>query len=149
MEIHRATTANADALLDLQRVAFISEAELNNDFNIPPLTQTLAELITEFEHKTILKVILNGELVASGQVYFKNASVHIGRMAVLPKLQGQGIGSQLFTALEKTFPNAQRFELFTGEHSQKNLAMYQRRGYKPFKVEKFGSTKVLFLKRYT
>ncbi len=41
MEIERAIISDAEEILSLQKLAYRSEAEIYNDFNIPPLVQTL------------------------------------------------------------------------------------------------------------
>lgn len=48
---------------------------------------------------------------------------------VPPSKQGQGIGKQLLLEMEKQFPK-QRYELFTSTRSEKNIALYQKLGYK-------------------
>lgn len=149
MKIQQATRDDAAELLALQQAAYLSEAALHDDYSIPPLTQTLAELLEDVEHKHILKITDEANcLLASGQVSLSGNSCYIGRMAVWPQHQGGGIGSRLLTALESVFPEAQRAELFTGEHSERNLSMYQRRGYTPFKTALLGDTRVVFLERY-
>lgn len=147
MVVLHATLKDAERLLELQRIADQSEAKLHNDFNIPPLTQTLEELRADFNHKTILKIVEKGLLLASGQARLEDGTCHIGRMAVWPELQGKGVGSKLFTALETLFPEANRIELFTGELSASNLAMYKRRGYVEFKRAQLGKTNVIYLER--
>jgi ribosomal protein S18 acetylase RimI-like enzyme len=147
MKIVKATIKDADQILKLQLVAYESEAKLNDDFNIPPLTQSLDELKKVFEHKTILNVVEDGRLLASGQANFNSGTCYIGRMAVWPELQGKGIGSKLLSALESTFANTSHVELFTGENSISNLAMYKRRGYIECKREKLGKTTVVYLSR--
>lgn len=148
MEVLHATVNDAEEILLLQRAAYQSEAKLHDDFNIPPLTQSMNELREDFKNKIILKIIENGNLLASGQVRLENDSCYIGRMAVWPQHQGKGIGSKLLAALEAVFQSASRFELFTGENSASNLAMYEHRGYKPFKTATLGKTNVIFLQRY-
>jgi len=148
MEVLRATVTDAEDILSLQRTAYLSEARLHDDYDIPPLTQTLDSLMADFEHKTILKIVDNDTLLASGQVRFHDDCSYIGRMAVRPEFQGRGIGSSVLSALEREFPQAKRLELFTGENSVGNLALYQRRGYVPFKTALLGKTNVIFLRRY-
>lgn len=148
MEILQATIGDAEEILTLQRAAYQAQAKLHDDFNIPPLVQSLDELRAEFELKTVVKIVENGKLLASGQARFESGSCYIGRMAVWPQYQGKGIGSQLLATLEAVFPSATRYELFTGENSRSNLAMYERRGYKRFKTDQLGKTKVIFLERY-
>jgi ribosomal protein S18 acetylase RimI-like enzyme len=147
MHIRPATPEDAEELLDLQKIAYLSEAQLNHDDQIPPLTQTLHELITEFSRKYIVKIVDQGRIIASGQAYLQEGTCYIGRMSVLPALRGQGIGSKLLHHLESNFDQATRYELFTGEKSIGNLAMYQRRGYQVFKSAYLGNTKVVFLEK--
>lgn len=147
MEIKQADISDAEALLELQRIAYKSEAELHDDFSIPPLTQTLEEFKASFTSRTVLKVVSGNKILASGQVELKGDSSFICRMAVCPESQGQGIGSKLMSALENVYSDTKRVELFTGEKSTANLAMYGRRGYKEFKRAKLGKTTVIFLEK--
>lgn len=55
IRIENATSADAEALLALQKRAYQSEAELYGDWKIPPLTQSLAELRQDIETMTVLK----------------------------------------------------------------------------------------------
>ena len=147
MQVEKANTNDAEAILALQKLAYLSEAELHDDFEIPPLTQTLVQLIAEFDVKRVLKIVNNGSIIACGQVYMQQECCHISRMAVHPNFQGKGLGAALMSALENQFPQAERYELFTGNNSTRNLSMYQRRGYVPFKEALLGKTKVIFLRR--
>lgn len=42
--IKKAEVSDAEEILSLQKLAYKSEAELYNDFNIPPPVQTLKEI---------------------------------------------------------------------------------------------------------
>jgi GNAT superfamily N-acetyltransferase len=147
MAILIANVSDAPEILKLQRAAYQSEAKLHNDFKILPLTQTLEALEADFATKTFLKVVDEERLIASGQVLYENGTCYIGRLAVWPEWQGKGIGSKLLLALENIYPEALRFELFTGAKSASNLAMYKRRGYSEFKRSKVGKTTLVFLER--
>lgn len=147
MNVVTADVGDAEDILALQKQAYLSEAVLNADADIPPLTQTLPELQREFQRKHIIKIEQHGRIIASGQAYLQDDTCYIGRMSVLPALQGQGIGSHILAALEQYFGQARRYELFTGERSIANLAMYQRRGYLPFKTAKLGKTTIVFLEK--
>lgn len=148
MQFLNADVSDAPAILALQKRAYHSEAEINNDFSIPPLTQTLEQLQSEFTVKMILKVVVNGEIVGSGQVRLENGTAYIGRIIVRPELWGQGIGSRILQTLETVFPDAQRFELFTGAKSVKNITLYKNRGYSEFKDAFLGNTPVIFLEKF-
>lgn len=147
MEICEAKVEDAPIILQIQKEAYISEAELHHDFDIPPLTQSLAELECEFNNKYILKVLLNGQIVGSGQVKLSGSTSYIGRMSVKCGFTGLGIGSKLLNALELIYPEADRVELFTGINSKANLSMYERRGYARIKEETLGKTRVVFLSK--
>ena len=147
MEVFEASVEDAPVILAIQKEAYISEAQLHDDFEIPPLTQTLAELEAEFGKRRIVKIVIDDKIVASGQATLFNSTCQIGRMAVTPQLKGKGIGSTLLSELELSFREANRIELFTGINSTANLAMYSHRGYKPFKQKKLGSTTVVFLEK--
>ena len=56
VRIEPARVDDAAEILALQKLAYRSEAELNQDFSIPPLTQTQAEIESEFTAKRFLKV---------------------------------------------------------------------------------------------
>ncbi|KXO09063.1 Histone acetyltransferase HPA2 [Moritella sp. JT01] len=147
MEVFEASVEDASVILAIQKEAYISEAQLHDDFEIPPLTQTLAELEAEFGKRRIVKIVIDGKIVASGQATLFNSTCQIGRMAVTPQLKGKGIGSTLLSELELSFREANRIELFTGINSTANLAMYSHRGYKPFKQKKLGCTTLVFLEK--
>jgi hypothetical protein len=42
--------------------------------------------------------------------------------------------------IESCFGQAQRFELFTGQKSERNIHLYERLGYKIFKSEEINGT---------
>jgi len=46
--------------------------------------------------------------------------------------QNKGLGKQLMKSIEKEFPKIDKYELFTGHRSQKNLKFYQKLGYQEF-----------------
>lgn len=147
MEILEATIDDAGQILQLQKRAYYSEAVLNGDHTIPPLTQTLEELRAEFSTKFIIKVIDEGGIVGSGQARLESGTCHIGRMAVEPSQRCRGIGSQILRTLERKFSDAARYELFTGEKSLPNISMYERRGYRIFKKSLCGKTVVVFMEK--
>ena len=134
--IERATIGDAQAILNLQKLAYQSEAELYQDWMISPLTQTLEELAREFETHCFLKAVSGGELMGSVRAHLKEGTCFIGRLIVHPHWQNQGIGARLMAAIENRFGDAQRYELFTGDRSERNLHLYQKLGYQPFRSER-------------
>jgi ribosomal protein S18 acetylase RimI-like enzyme len=127
--IDRATVADAEEILSLQKLAYRSEAEIYNDFNIPPLLQTPEEIKKDFEKQTFLKATLDGKIRGSVRAFIKEGTCYIGRLIVHPDFQNRGMGKELMQRIEEIFKEAQRFELFTGHRSEKNLHLYRKLGY--------------------
>ena len=59
----------------------------------------------------------------------------IGRLIVDPVFQNLGVGARLMQAIEQHFDNAERYELFTGDKSERNLYLYQKLGYRVIRTE--------------
>ena len=136
MIIRRATITDAEEILSLQKLAYQSEAEIYNDFNISPLIQTLEEIKDEFKNEIFLKAVVNGKIIGSVRVFVKKETCYIGRLVVHPDSQNQGIGTKLMDEIERFFSGPKRFELFTGHKSKRNIYLYQKRGYRIFRTEK-------------
>lgn len=148
LEIEKALIGDAEEVLALQKLAYRSEAEISNDFTIQPLTQTEEETVEEFRKQTVLKVSAANEkngnngyntakkIIASVRGYQEKDSCRIGKLIVHPEYQKMGIGTELLAVIERQFSDAARYELFTGEKSERNIRLYERSGYRPFKIKK-------------
>jgi len=148
MEIERAMISDAEKILSLQKLAYRSEAEIYNDFNIPPLVQTLESIEKDFENQYFLKTIMNGRMIGSVRAYTKEGTCYIGRLIVHPDFQNRGIGTDLMNEIERIFNTCRRFELFTGDKSERNLHLYQKLGYKIFKKVKItDQTMIVYLEK--
>lgn len=135
MIIERASSEDAKEILSLQKLAYLSEAEIYGDYSIPPLLQTLDQLRADFESLHFLKASIDGELAGSVRGSMQGETCHIGRLIVHPDFRNRGIGSRLMTDIEACFDGAVRYELFTGHLSERNLRLYRSLGYAPFKTE--------------
>ena len=136
MIFERAKPEDAQEVLDLQKLAYLSEAAIYDEYNIPPLTQTLAGMEQDFHKQTVLKVTMGGRIIGSVRGYVSRGTCFVGRLIVHPDFQNQGIGTRLLAEIEATFGQARRFELFTGHQSERNLYLYRKLGYKPFRSER-------------
>jgi ribosomal protein S18 acetylase RimI-like enzyme len=74
-----------------------------------------------------------GEIVGSVRAYLEKGTAYIGRLMVKPDSQNKGIGTKLMQAIEEHFRMADRYELFTGHRSARNLYLYRKLGYREFK----------------
>jgi ribosomal protein S18 acetylase RimI-like enzyme len=148
MEIEKATVFDAEEILTLQKLAYQSEAEIYNDFKIPPLVQTLESIEKDFENQFFLKTVTERRIIGSVRASIKEETCYIGRLIVHPDFQNQGIGTKLMSEIERIFNHCRRFELFTGDRSKRNLYLYQKLGYKIFKTAKITDlTTIVFLEK--
>jgi ribosomal protein S18 acetylase RimI-like enzyme len=128
--ITEAEPDDAGELLTLQRAAYLSEGVLYQTLDLPPLTETLAELRAAIGSVLMLKALAGTRIVGAVRGRLDGQTWHVGRLAVAPDRQGQGIGTALLRAIEQRAPaSVRRFELFTGRRSNANLRLYRRLGY--------------------
>lgn len=134
--IMQALNNDLKEILELQYLAYQSEAELLNNYDIPPLKQTLTDVEKELNNGIIfLKAIDDdNKIIGSVRGKLENGTLHIGKLIVRPDMQGQSIGTNLLAEIERICPH-ERCELFTSSKSQRNIALYQRAGYKVFKEQ--------------
>jgi predicted N-acetyltransferase YhbS len=120
--------ADAGEVLTVQRAAFVSEAAIYGSVDMPPLTQTLAELEAELRSESGLTARIDGRLVGAIRFVEKDGMLLIGRIAIAPDMQGEGVGRTLLEHAERA-SSAQVAELFTGSLSEANIRLYERCGY--------------------
>ena len=149
MNIEQATIDDAQEILALQKLAYQSEAEIYNDFTIPPLHQSLDEIKAEFADQRFLKFCIDGRIAGSVRAYIKEQTCFIGKLIVHPECQNQGIGTKLLQEIEKAFDHVARYELFTGHKSKKNLYLYEKSGYRIFRRQKVtDDLTIVFMEKY-
>lgn len=148
MNIIKAEYEDLQMILELQFLSYQSEAKLLNNYEIPPLKQTLVEIQNEYENGIILKAIDDcGKIIGSVRAYQKCDSVYIGKLIVHPEQQNKGIGTALLREIETVCPAA-RYELFTSDKSQNNLKLYKKLGYQCFKSQDITQTlRLIFLEK--
>ena len=134
----QATHEDLPEILKLQYDAFLSEADLLDNYSIQPLTQTLAEIEQEFAEKIFLKATDDeqGKIIGSVRASIDKGVALIGKLIVHPDYQRQGIGKLLLSAIEKE-AGQKRCELFTSAQSPRNLQFYNKMGYKALYEKEF------------
>lgn len=129
--VYKTEYNDLNEILQLQYLAYQSEAALFGSKDIPPLKQTLDEVINEFNKGIILKMVIDNKIIGSVRAREENGTVYIGKLMVHPDHRCRGYGSNLLTEIENYFP-AKRYELFTSTRSEDNIRLYQKMGYTIF-----------------
>ena len=142
-EIRQATVGDAAEILALQKLAYQSEAQIYGDWTLPPLLQTLEEVLEQFRDHVFLKAVICGSIIGSVRTCLSASTCHIGRLIVHPNWRNLGIGTRLLLEAERMHSDASRFELFTGSRSLGNLRHYRRLGYVEFRRESLSNQVVL------
>ena len=130
LEIIRANLEDTIEILALQKLAYQSEAQIYNDWTIPPLLQTAEDIQDEFSTNMFLKAVIKHSIVGSVRARTIGTTCHIGRLIVHLKCHNRKIGTHLMTKVEIMYQNVSRFELFTGSNSTKNLHLYHKLGFR-------------------
>lgn len=138
MNILKAESRDLEEILILQKVCYRETGERYNDFDIPPLTQTLEELKDEYKSMDIIKAVADDRIIGSIRYNRNDGSCYIGRIIVHPQYQNMGVGTKLINSVYEYNNDIKRFELFTGSRDDKNLYLYKKHGFREFKSIKAG-----------
>ena len=130
VRIEKAQIDDLQEILTLQYLSYQSEAALFGTNDIPPLRQTLNEVIDEYKVGVILKMVDEDDvIIGSVRAKESNETVSIGKLMVHPDYRRKGYGTKLLSEIEQYFPN-RRYELFTSTRSVNNIRLYQKFGYR-------------------
>ncbi len=148
-DIKKADIDDSEDILEIQKLAYQIEAKHYNNYDIPPLKQTVQELKKQFQDHTILKAISDNKIVGTVRAYEKESTCYIGRLAVHPDMHNNGIGTALMNAIEDRY-NPLRYELFTGSESIKDIYIYEKLGYRIFKKtkEECGTIELVYMEKH-
>ncbi len=148
IRIEAATEQDLEQILQLQKKSFHSQALIYNDFNLPPLVQTIEDLKEEFRLKAIYKVELGGNIIASIRCCIRDDTLYFEKLIVDPDFQNRGIGTKIMTDIETKYSSAvDRYALFTGHKSVRNLHIYSKLGYKEISQETVSGYNLIYMEK--
>jgi len=147
IRIDRIRVTDAGEALTVQRAAFVSEAQIYGATDTAPLTQTLEQLETDIAGGDGWVARRHGRLVGVLSCREADDVLLIGRIAIAPDMQGEGIGRRLLAAAEAASTAAEA-ELFTGSLSEANLRLYRDCGYaETERIDQGDGTAQVFLRK--
>lgn len=147
MIILEAIPEDAASILKLQYQAYQIEAERYNDFELPPLKQSVEDIEKDINSQTVLKALVNEDIIGSVRAFEKDGTCHIGKLIVNPDYRRQGIARRLMHEIENLFSHSSRLELFTGHLSEPALNLYDSLGYNLFKEIQMDTHDLVFLEK--
>jgi GNAT superfamily N-acetyltransferase len=132
VDIRPITPDDAGEVLTLQRAAFVQEAVIYQDIDMPVFAQTLDEVTAELTENLGCVALSGPRIVGAVRARIDGGMLLVGRLAIAPDQQGEGIGSALLDAVEERgrAAGAIEAELFTGRLSEANIRLYERQGYR-------------------
>lgn len=135
--IRKAQAKDIPVMLEIQKKAFLVQARMYDAYDIPPMIETEDDVDLCSDKLKVLVAELEGELTGSIRIAFGDNDAEIKRLSVADGLQNRGIGRRLMTEAEKHCAGLERIWLFTGGQSKKNISLYAKLGYAPYKEEPF------------
>ncbi len=145
-EIVTSKVSDAEEILALQKLAFLTEGKRYKDYRIEPLTQTLDQVIEQFKTHIFLAAAADKKIFGTVRACEKNKTCYIHKLAVHPEFRNQGIASALMKKIQECF-NPERYELFAGSKSLNNIRLYEKSGFVIFKREKRGDVELLYMEK--
>jgi ribosomal protein S18 acetylase RimI-like enzyme len=150
--------AAADELPEVLRVQHEAFRRVAAAFGIPedrmqPITETLGEIqaLHAAGVRTFVALEALGEterVVGTVRAAVRtDGPVEIGRLAVAGSALRRGVATALMLTLEESYPEAERFVLFTGADAAEPLALYDRLGYRIFRTQSFGDFGMVWLEK--
>jgi NAD(P)H-dependent FMN reductase/GNAT superfamily N-acetyltransferase len=129
--LRRLTADDAPEVTVLQRCCWVDEALTNDTLAVPALSESLDQVRDWLDTWHTTGVWLDGRLLGMVRTRREGDDWHIGRLAVVPDLRGQGLGRWLLRAAEAAAePGCDRVTLVTGAKSLRNIDLYHSEGYR-------------------
>ena len=144
-----AAPGDATAILDIQRRAFAQEARLSDNWDIPPLTETLNAVVEHIRSQTVLTARHGTRIIGSVRGIVTGTVCTVRGLSIEPAHQGHGIGSSLLDAIECAHPHVTRFELTTNTVMEGNVRFYERHGYRVAELTRYSDRITLAQMRKT
>ncbi len=127
--IRPASRDDAATILEIQLLAFAEEGRLAANQEIPPLTESIEEVLEHIGSQTVLVACIGDQVVGSARGILSGSVCTIRAVSIHPEHQGKRLGSELLRAVERALPQATRIELLTNSAVPGNVRFYERHGY--------------------
>ena len=127
---------DAGDIVLLQRASWVDEALVNERLDIEALREGETDVVRSLAAWSWWGLRRDGRLLGMVRARVHEGAWELGRLAVEPSLRGRGVGGWLARFAESQAPEGvSGFQLTTGLGSGRNLALYERMGYRRGSVD--------------
>ncbi|MBP6660962.1 MAG: GNAT family N-acetyltransferase [Chitinophagales bacterium] len=116
----------ADKILQLQKLSYQTEAELIKFYKIPPLIETLNQLINSTEKFIVYET--SNEIVGFLSYQINQEKLEICRLAICPNYFKNGIATKLMMYLS-SIENVNQFLVSTAKNNLPATTFYLKNGF--------------------
>jgi N-acetylglutamate synthase-like GNAT family acetyltransferase len=128
LSVSEIVRADAEELLNLQKLSYEDKALTYDDYMISPMTDRLEDIVEEMNRKVILKATAANIVVGTIRGYQIGSSCRVERLCINPKYRHQGIGKCLLAELERRFPNLE-YQTVIWERCKEAITFFESRGF--------------------
>lgn len=128
--VRRLVPDDAPEVTVLQRCCWVEEAVANDTLAISALHEPLDEVRAWLADWHATGLWRDGRLLAMVRTRRRDDDLHIGRLAVVPDLRGQGLARWMLRTAESGGAECGRIVLSTGAASHRNIGLYESEGYR-------------------
>lgn len=116
--------------------------------DLPPLNESCADLTRMLDRGTRFFVAVEGErVVGAVRGTVSGRCVDVGRLVVASSHVRRRVGTRLMELLEASYPDAERFRLFTGADATAPLELYRKLGYRTTLTDATGPVELVWLEK--
>ena len=128
--------ADVDEVVLLQRASWVDEAVANDRLDIQALRESDRDVVRAMDDWSWWGLWRDGRLLGMVRARAHACGWELSRLAVAPSMRGRGIGFWLVRFAEAQSPaGVATFRLTTGSRSARNIALYERLGYRRGSVD--------------
>ncbi len=126
----RAEYNDAEALLEIQKEAFLPLFESYQDGDLNPYSETLAQMVQHINEGSFYKIMLNECLV--GGIMARHLEEDIWKLRIIfvvQEYQGKGIAQTAIKLMEQVHADVNEWVLETPHDLSMNHHVYEKSGY--------------------